>query len=66
MLKQEIEASKGWRTWKMDELKVREVNDRLMMAERAFTDRDGLFGMPWYKHLVSLFSVRFYFLTNII
>lgn len=50
--RKEIEASKGWRTWKMDELKVREVNDRLMMAERAFTDRDGLFGMPWYKHLI--------------
>jgi len=27
---QEIEASKGWKTWKMDHLKVRELNDRLM------------------------------------
>ncbi|KAL0729683.1 hypothetical protein Bca4012_025776 [Brassica carinata] len=33
-------------------LKVRELNDRLMMAERALTDRDGLSGRPWYKHLV--------------
>ncbi|KAK7244511.1 hypothetical protein RIF29_39334 [Crotalaria pallida] len=49
---EEIEASKGWTTWKKDHLKVREINDRLMMAERAFTDRDGLFGMSWYKHLI--------------
>ncbi|KAG2300097.1 hypothetical protein Bca52824_036569 [Brassica carinata] len=33
-------------------LRVREVNDRLMMAERALTDRDGLSGRSWYKHLV--------------
>ncbi|XP_056858416.1 probable glutamate carboxypeptidase LAMP1 [Raphanus sativus] len=33
-------------------LKVRKLNDRLMMAERALTDRDGLSGRPWYKHLV--------------
>lgn len=33
--------------------KVRELNDRLIMAERAFTDDDGLFGRSWYKHLVS-------------
>ncbi|KAK7314391.1 hypothetical protein VNO77_32913 [Canavalia gladiata] len=50
--RKEIEASKGWTTWKKDHLKVRELNDRLMMAERAFTDRDGLFGMSWYKHLI--------------
>ncbi|XP_026441044.1 probable glutamate carboxypeptidase LAMP1 [Papaver somniferum] len=35
-----------------DPLKARELNDRLMMAERAFTDRDGLPGRPWYKHLI--------------
>ncbi|KAH7651215.1 N-acetylated-alpha-linked acidic dipeptidase protein [Dioscorea alata] len=35
-----------------DSLKVRELNDRLMMAERAFTDSDGLFQRTWYKHLV--------------
>ena len=44
---------KGWTSmWNKDRLKVRELNDRLMMAERAFTDQDGLFGRSWYKHLV--------------
>ncbi|KAL6614546.1 hypothetical protein ACP70R_036816 [Stipagrostis hirtigluma subsp. patula] len=33
-------------------LKVREINDRLIMAERAFTNREGLAGRPWYKHLI--------------
>ncbi|XLR61798.1 hypothetical protein S83_012470, partial [Arachis hypogaea] len=47
----EIEASKCWRTWKEYQMKVRDVNDRLMMAECAFTDRDGLLGMTWHKHL---------------
>lgn len=54
------EESKGWiASWKKNQLKVRELNDRLMMAERAFTDRDGLFGMSWYKHLVTtqLYSI---------
>ncbi|KAM1361221.1 hypothetical protein COP2_027048 [Malus domestica] len=32
--------------------KVRELNDRLMMAERAFTDQDGLLGRSWFKHLI--------------
>lgn len=50
--RKEIEAGKGWITGKKDHLRVRELNDRLMMAERAFTDRDGLFGMSWYKHLI--------------
>lgn len=50
---QELQKAKGWAsTWKKDQYKVRELNDRLMMAERAFTDRDGLSGRPWYKHLV--------------
>lgn len=30
----------------------REFNDRLLMAERAFTHYDGLPGRPWYKHLI--------------
>ncbi|XP_059638260.1 probable glutamate carboxypeptidase LAMP1 [Cornus florida] len=48
-----IEENKGWASmWKNDPWKVRELNDRLMMAERAFTDRDGLTGRPWYKHLI--------------
>ena len=38
-----------------DKLKVRDLNDRLMMAERAFTDREGLSERQWYKHLVSIF-----------
>ncbi|CAA6660974.1 unnamed protein product [Spirodela intermedia] len=32
--------------------KVRELNDRFMMAERAFKSAEGLPGRPWYKHLV--------------
>ncbi|KAL4299563.1 hypothetical protein AHAS_Ahas17G0113400 [Arachis hypogaea] len=51
--RKEIEASKGWRTWKEYQMKVRDVNDRLMMDERAFTDRDGLLGMTWHKHLMN-------------
>lgn len=48
-----------WQKESKDPLKVRELNDRLMMAERAFADRDGLFERPWYKHLVSLFMCAF-------
>ncbi|KAJ3672942.1 hypothetical protein LUZ60_006316 [Juncus effusus] len=32
--------------------KIRDLNDRLIMAERAFTDQDGLSGRKWYKHLI--------------
>ncbi|ERN15192.1 probable glutamate carboxypeptidase LAMP1 isoform X1 [Amborella trichopoda] len=44
----------GWasRFRKENALLVRDLNDRLMMAERAFADPDGLFGRPWHKHLV--------------
>ncbi|KAI4380007.1 hypothetical protein MLD38_006241 [Melastoma candidum] len=38
--------------WKDENIKVRELNDRLMMTERAFTDPDGLPAKPWYKHLI--------------
>ncbi|PHU01884.1 hypothetical protein BC332_27135 [Capsicum chinense] len=31
---------------------VRELNDRLIMTERAFTDRDALPSRTWYKHLI--------------
>lgn len=31
---------------------MRELNDRLIMTERAFTDRDGLSSRTWYKHLI--------------
>lgn len=30
----------------------RAFNDRLLMAERAFTDSEGLPGKPWNKHLI--------------
>uniref|UniRef100_A0A0D9V5G4 Aminopeptidase NAALADL1 n=1 Tax=Leersia perrieri TaxID=77586 RepID=A0A0D9V5G4_9ORYZ len=33
-------------------VKVRDINDRLMMAERAFINREGLDGRPWYKHMI--------------
>ncbi|KAJ0766493.1 putative glutamate carboxypeptidase [Helianthus annuus] len=49
----EIKDRKGWAfMWKNQPWRVRELNDRLMMAERALTDRDGLPGRPWYKHLI--------------
>lgn len=48
-----LERGKGWASiWKVDGQKVRELNDRLMMTERAFTDREGLSGRSWYKHLI--------------
>ncbi|KAK4834281.1 hypothetical protein QYF36_020206 [Acer negundo] len=33
-------------------LKMRALNDRLMLAERGFLDSDGLQGRQWFKHLV--------------
>ncbi|XP_077246597.1 peptidase M28 family protein [Tasmannia lanceolata] len=30
----------------------KDLNDRLMLAERSFTDVDGLPNKPWYKHLI--------------
>lgn len=49
----EIKENKGWAfMWKDQPRKLREMNDRLMMAERALTDREGLSGRPWYKHLI--------------
>lgn len=54
-----LEESKSWVPMlKKSFAKVRELNDRLIMAERAFTDDDGLFGRSWYKHLVSFLSCR--------
>ncbi|TKW16708.1 hypothetical protein SEVIR_5G317000v4 [Setaria viridis] len=43
---------KIWAQWRSCPLKVRDINDRLMMTERAFTEREGLSGRPWYKHLI--------------
>ncbi|KAG6428640.1 hypothetical protein SASPL_112893 [Salvia splendens] len=49
----EIKALEGsWTSMWKDGQKVREVKERLMMAERAFTDREGLKGRSWYKHLI--------------
>ncbi|EEF48163.1 dipeptidase, putative [Ricinus communis] len=48
-----IEESKGWGSiFKKDHLRVRELNDRLVIAERAFTDQDGLSRRRWNKHLI--------------
>ncbi|EES01459.1 hypothetical protein BDA96_03G315600 [Sorghum bicolor] len=47
-----LQTWKFWAPWKNSPLKVRDINDRLMMTERAFTDREGLSGRPWYKHLI--------------
>ncbi|XP_030541674.2 probable glutamate carboxypeptidase LAMP1 isoform X2 [Rhodamnia argentea] len=48
-----IKETKSWSSiWKEDHMRVRELNDRLMMAERAFADPNGLFGRSWYKHLI--------------
>lgn len=33
-------------------LKLRALNDRLMLAERGFLDADGLQGRHWHKHLI--------------
>uniref|UniRef100_A0A1D1Z5S5 Putative glutamate carboxypeptidase 2 n=2 Tax=Anthurium amnicola TaxID=1678845 RepID=A0A1D1Z5S5_9ARAE len=52
--KKALEASKRQRNL----LKVTDLNDRLMMAERAFTSPEGLFERPWYKHLIYAPSKR--------
>ncbi|KAI0496509.1 hypothetical protein KFK09_022828 [Dendrobium nobile] len=50
--RKELEGKNWLLTWKKDPIKVRELNDRLMMTERAFTNREGLNERPWYKHLI--------------
>jgi N-acetylated-alpha-linked acidic dipeptidase len=47
-----LQTWKIWAPWRSCPLKIRDINDRLMMTERAFTEREGLSGRPWYKHLV--------------
>ncbi|KAF8696384.1 hypothetical protein HU200_037295 [Digitaria exilis] len=47
-----LQTWKIWAPWRNSPLKVRDINDRLMMTERAFTEREGLSGRPWYKHLI--------------
>lgn len=36
--------------------KRRELNDRMMLAERGFLDSEGIKGKEWFKHLVSKFK----------
>ncbi|XP_044349858.1 probable glutamate carboxypeptidase LAMP1 isoform X4 [Triticum aestivum] len=51
----ELQALQTWKFWspsQNDPLRVRDLNDRLMMTERAFTEREGLSGRPWYKHMI--------------
>ncbi|PKA66060.1 putative glutamate carboxypeptidase 2 [Apostasia shenzhenica] len=33
-------------------LRLRALNDRLMLTERAFLEAEGLRGRPWFKHLI--------------
>lgn len=47
-----LQTWKVWSPWRNNPMRVRDLNDRLMMTERAFTDREGLFGRPWYKHMI--------------
>lgn len=47
-----------------DSLKIRQLNDRLMQAERAFTSREGIFKQEWFKHLVSGYSCTMHFLSG--
>ncbi|VAH63518.1 unnamed protein product [Triticum turgidum subsp. durum] len=49
---QALQTWKFWSPWRNDRLRVRDLNDRLMMTERAFTEREGLSGRPWYKHMI--------------
>ncbi|KAG8077876.1 hypothetical protein GUJ93_ZPchr0007g4738 [Zizania palustris] len=51
----ELKALHTWKIWpfsRTNPLKVRDLNERLLMTERAFTEREGLSGRPWYKHLI--------------
>ncbi|KAK1667154.1 hypothetical protein QYE76_055313 [Lolium multiflorum] len=47
-----VQPQNFWSPWRTNPLKVRDLNDRLMMTERAFTEREGLSGRPWYKHMI--------------
>ncbi|KAE8775826.1 putative glutamate carboxypeptidase 2 [Hordeum vulgare] len=49
---QALQTSKFWSLRRNNPLRMRDLNDRLMMTERAFTEREGLSGRPWYKHMI--------------
>jgi len=38
------------------DMKIRALNDRLMLTEKGFLDVDGLRGRQWFRHLVSVFA----------
>ncbi|KAK8955228.1 putative glutamate carboxypeptidase 2 [Platanthera guangdongensis] len=50
--RKELEGKSFLSKWKKNPIEVRELNDRLMMTERAFIDREGLSERPWFKHLI--------------
>uniref|UniRef100_A0A453FFN0 Peptidase M28 domain-containing protein n=1 Tax=Aegilops tauschii subsp. strangulata TaxID=200361 RepID=A0A453FFN0_AEGTS len=43
---QALQTWKFWSPWRNNPLRVRDLNDRLMMTERAFTEWEGLSGRP--------------------
>lgn len=43
------------------DMKIRALNDRLMLTEKGFLDVDGLPGRKWFKHLVSVFAFNVHF-----
>uniref|UniRef100_A0ACD5W1Q4 Uncharacterized protein n=1 Tax=Avena sativa TaxID=4498 RepID=A0ACD5W1Q4_AVESA len=50
--RKEIQRELSSKQLSKDSMKIRGLNDRLMQAERAFTNREGLFKQEWYKHLI--------------
>jgi len=46
------------------DMKIRALNDKLMLAEKGFLDGDGLKGKQWFKHLVSVVYLLFCILEN--
>ena len=40
------------RASKIDAARAQDLNRALMAAERALTDRAGIPGRPWYRHLI--------------
>ncbi|KAF7030515.1 hypothetical protein CFC21_042042 [Triticum aestivum] len=50
--RKDIERALSSKQLSKDSTKIRGLNDRLMQAERAFTNREGIFKQAWYKHLI--------------
>ncbi|XBI27299.1 hypothetical protein VPH35_051783 [Triticum aestivum] len=49
-----LQAQKKGHNTRVSMLKVKEINDRWTMAERAFTNQEWLGGRPWSKHMMSI------------